>query len=375
MTKPNKQHCILNHDKPDVLWEINPKDLDKKCKKHDISIHDALFKKVEYAGDFLLTREFGGTCTKKSGCNTVKFNSMNKGDNFSVKTKEGFCNFHTHPLSCYLGEGCIIGCPSGEDVRETIRFMLYGNVIHLIFTIEGIYTIQVNPNYIHILQNNNTFSNTERGLLVSLIETYFKSTHGFRNVEYNLQKSQKDRNPKSICTPNDWVTFANHFRLNNVISTSNKCTKNISCAGIPNYETAHARNITLKEYMKEYEMDCYSMTSSGDLRNSSNNNFKKVMESLKKHIKIFDQAEHKIKGWKRGQWFKAQFYENKFNGKPIIKHNKNLSVEWFQDMFKQIQRNPKLLSFPDKPIQFYFKDVSAPEGRSCVVKFKKKPTN
>ena len=367
------KHCILKTGEPDVLWEIDPKELNKKCKEHGISIHDALFKENEYVGDFLLKREFGRNCKKQSGCYTVKFNSMNEGDNFSVKTKEGFCNFHTHPLSCYLGEKCIIGCPSGEDIRETIRFMLYGNVIHLIFTIEGIYTIQVNPNYIDTLKDDK-ISIKERGCIVSLIETYFKSTHGFRNVEYNLQKSREERNPKSVCKPNDWVIFANNFNLKNMISKSNKCTKNISCAGIPDYETIHAQNIPLEDYLKKYEIDCYSMTSSGVLR-TIDFEPNEIMKILKNQINKFEKVHHKIKGWKPGQWFKAQFYENKFKGKKIMSENK-ISVSFFQKMFQEIQKNKKLLSFPDEPIKFYFKDVVAPEkNETCTVEFTKHKKN
>jgi len=366
-----KQQCTLKQN--DVQWEIQPSDLNDKCKDQGISIHQALFKNVEYAGDFLLQREeYGGTCTKKGGCNVVKFNSMNKGDNYSVKTKDGYCNFHTHPLSCYLGEKTIWGWPSGEDMRETIRFMLYGNVIHLIFTIEGVYTVQVNPNYISTLRSNK-ITNQERGLLVSLIETYFKSTHGFRNIEYNYKKCKKERDHKAICFPSDWVTFANNFRLNNIISQSNKCTKNLSCAGIPNYDTVSG-NITMEQYITDYEMDCYTMDPKGKIKNGRNKNYNTVLTSLKKHISAFNNTYHNIKGWKRGQWFKVSFYENKFDGKGMITGNKHLhTIEGMKRMLFEIKSNPKLLSFPSKPIRFTFKDVSTPNGGgSCVVGFKKK---
>lgn len=366
--KAKQQQCTLKQN--DVQWKIQPSDLNDKCREQEISIHDALFKDVEYAGDFLLQREeYGGTCTKKEGCNVVKFNSMNKGNNYSVKTKDGYCNFHTHPLSCYMGEKTIWGWPSGEDMRETIRFMMYGNVIHLIFTIEGIYTVQVNPNYISTLRSKK-LQNKERGLLVSLIETYFKSTHGFRNIEYNHKKCKKERNQRAICFPKDWVTFANNFRLNNIISQSNKCTKNLSCAGMPNYDTVSG-NITMEEYLENYEIDYYTMDPTGKIKNGTKKNSNTVMNSLKQHISVFDKTYHDIEGWERGQWFKVSFYENKFKGKGIITSYKSLhTVQGMEDMLNHIRKNPKSLSFPSKPIQFSFKDVST--LGSCVVGFRKK---
>ena len=51
----------------------------------------------------------------------------------SVQAPEGIANFHTHPISCYVGEGTVWGWPSGEDIRETFLFGMKGSVVHLVF--------------------------------------------------------------------------------------------------------------------------------------------------------------------------------------------------------------------------------------------------
>ena len=190
----------LNSSKK-IKWIIDTSEIYNLCRKQKINIHDALFKKVEYAGNFEMHQiSDRKKCTSLTNCtfdkvNRIKMGSMNKGSTSSVKTKHGYCNFHTHPIICYEGMGnpedaTIWGWPSGEDMREAIMFLTRGNIIHLIFTLEGIYAIQVNPYFVNILLNDKYFNDKKlgekrRGMVVSLIENYFKSTHGYRNVDYN----------------------------------------------------------------------------------------------------------------------------------------------------------------------------------------------
>jgi hypothetical protein len=47
-----------------------------------------------------------------------------KGDSDSVYTPNNVINFHTHPISAYNNGDTVWGWPSGEDIRETIKFAL-----------------------------------------------------------------------------------------------------------------------------------------------------------------------------------------------------------------------------------------------------------
>ena len=45
-----------------------------------------------------------------------------KGNSDSVYTPNHTINFHTHPISAYNNGNTVWGWPSGEDIRETIKF-------------------------------------------------------------------------------------------------------------------------------------------------------------------------------------------------------------------------------------------------------------
>jgi hypothetical protein len=71
--------------------------------------------------------------------------TRNEGDEGSVYTENNVINYHTHPIKAYQNADTAFGAPSGEDYRESVKFALAGNKAHLVFTVEGLYTIQVSP--------------------------------------------------------------------------------------------------------------------------------------------------------------------------------------------------------------------------------------
>jgi hypothetical protein len=150
--------------------------------------------------------------------NKVTNVDKNHGDAESVHTPNNVINYHTHPISAYRHGKTSYGWPSGEDFRETLKFALSGNKAHLVFTVEGLYTIQVNPCKIKKIKE--ILSDTNRGILVFLIEEYFKTTHNFRCIEEleNLARKHIDINPYSF------IELANTFDLGHILS-SNKKTK------------------------------------------------------------------------------------------------------------------------------------------------------
>lgn len=86
-------------------------------------INKELFKNYEISGVMNFNSE-----------NKIINISKNKGDSDSVYTPNNVINFHTHPISAYKQGETTWGWPSGEDIRETIKFALAGNKAHLVFT-------------------------------------------------------------------------------------------------------------------------------------------------------------------------------------------------------------------------------------------------
>jgi hypothetical protein len=144
-----------------------------------------------------------------------KITKFSNGDNDSVTTPNHVINFHTHPVNAYNEANTVWGWPSGEDIRETMKFALAGNRAHIVFTVEGIYTIQVNKCKMNKMKK--LLTDEERGVVVFLIEEYFKATHNFRGVsEVNgLSKKKEVINPYSYCD------LCNHFDMGNLITGKN----------------------------------------------------------------------------------------------------------------------------------------------------------
>jgi len=150
-------------------WTINPESIDK--------LYPLLYKKIEIGGKFTFPINKQGIVQKITSIN--KIHTMN-GSSDSVQAPEGIANFHTHPISCYVGENTVWGWPSGEDIRETLLFGMKGSVVHLVLAIEGVYSLQVNPcilsSFMHIE------SETEKILL-----EMFKSSKGIDIVKNSIK--------------------------------------------------------------------------------------------------------------------------------------------------------------------------------------------
>jgi hypothetical protein len=136
---------------------------------------------------------------------------INKGDSDSVYTPNNVINFHTHPVSAYNNADTVWGWPSGEDMRESIKFALAGNKAHLVFTVEGLYTIQVNP--CKLKKMKELLNSEDRGILIFMVEQYFKTTHNFRGVSEVNGLAKKN----IFITPYSFIHFANSFNLDNLI--------------------------------------------------------------------------------------------------------------------------------------------------------------
>ena len=298
-----------------------------------------LFKNYEYSGALNFSLDKITHLNKYIECKSIK--NLKRGDNASVHVTKGTINFHTHPQACYKDEQTNWGWPSGDDMRECIRFMFDGTICHLIFTLEGIYTIQVNPCILKYLKNEmGQFGKSEdyaRGIFISLIETYFKATHGHRCYIENLKLEQKG---KPICKPEDWVKFANNFRFSNLQKgRGNSCSKALNCDGFP---IENGRSMKLEDYLNNFQFEQWNYNKNGVAKMGKNDNhIDFIKKNFKKFEKLFDNACPSSYGnekWERGQIFNVKFYSNcfKFHGSNGFKS--------YDTWFNWIKRQPGSLS-------------------------------
>tara|TARA_B100001287_G_scaffold276633_1_gene288370 strand:+ start:1386 stop:2102 length:717 start_codon:yes stop_codon:yes gene_type:complete len=190
--------CTISRKK--VKWTLDP-EFTKQIKK---SLNT---DKVEKAGVLL----FEDSACKNGVCNktSTKF-KINKGNGASVYTPNGIINFHTHPKSAYRGENAFYGWPSGEDMSQCINFAKDGNLIHIVFTLEGAYIIKVNK----ILNKKNA----------KMLEKIFKTTHVFRSANQltqlkNFRKTFKGISGKT--TKDIWLNLANGLTLKKLYTLNN----------------------------------------------------------------------------------------------------------------------------------------------------------
>lgn len=420
-----------------VEWKIDPNILGGPgdTKK---TIFLSLFDQYEYAGRFTMHYEIQKECTfdtcELKPVQKSKIDKFNKGSATSVKTSDGYCNFHTHPFSCYKGEQTMWGWPSGEDMRECIGFMLRNNLFHLVFTLEGIYLIQVNPNFLSILlddeklgkliekpindkesKNKNEFLHADRvrGLIISLIESYFKATHGHRGIEYNLknrkeininEKNKYNSRHWGVCMPDDWVDFSNKFKLSNMNNlTHNQCSKHLPCNCFPDYETKIG-TIPLSQYLKDYGIDIYDMSSSGKICDVSivqkggkeqfeDTYYQIIQQNFTKIIDLFEgpsvsnNLRYGNETWNKGQWFNVQLFYNEFQCNSTIPEYTDF-LGWMQTcIIKEKQTNitlPHLVHefwatcnkkkagfrfSSEFPAKVFFKALKPPNGKkSCDIR-------
>ncbi len=167
-----------------VTWKIDPQDL--------VEVYPLLLLDYESSGKIQFHNQDN---TMKATAVTSK--SINKGEKDSVMTPMGLTTYHTHPNSCYETEKVIWGWPSGEDIAQTMLWALDGNLIHIVFSVEGPYIIEVNPCFIVFMKS---LDNEKRGALYHWIQEIGRATHELRTVAANRACAIK---------PEDWVDFVN----------------------------------------------------------------------------------------------------------------------------------------------------------------------
>ena len=252
--------------------------------------------------------------------------SKNKGDKDSVYTPNHVINFHTHPISAYNEGNTVWGWPSGEDIRETIKFALAGNKAHIVFTVEGLYVIQVNSCKIKKLKN--TLDSMERGILVFIIEEYFKCTHNFRCIDEIAKLKNK-------ITPESYIHYINNFDLERLIIKKNDTNNfgNIPGFGFPEIQNNKIKNTQLKEYLKNSDLSELMTINSfgketGSPKISITQLYKKIDEIYKKLgiSKCTNIWNNKPNSWFYVNFFPSEYYSsNMFLNKHKQLKNPNIN--------------------------------------------------
>ena len=278
----------------------------------------------------------------------LKFNDSGKhkvidkniGDAESVATPNHVINFHTHPINAYREADTVWGWPSGEDIRETLKFALSGNKGHMVFSVEGLYTIQVSS--CKLKKMKTLLSNEERGILIFLIEEYFKATHNFRCVDEINELCDKD----FIIAPESYCNYVNYFDLGSLLSTK-KCVHTTfekienKYSRLPNngflefgksLSTLPIKNYISKDSLK----DIYKISDSGkELGKVKVKNNSELLEVLKKINKklgikkcttVWNNKENK---WFYINFFPSDYYSKKeyYSKNKYINPSKNISVK------------------------------------------------
>jgi hypothetical protein len=330
-------------------------------------IYPKLYEKNEVAGIFYVNDR-----------DQITDVNINEGDEGSVYTPNNVINYHTHPINAYRNAKTAFGSPSGEDYRETLKFALAGNKAHIVFTVEGLYIIQVSPCKIKKIKE--LLDDEERGILIFLIEEYFKTTHAFRCVD-DLNKLQS----KNITiNPYSFADFANTFDIPNLLTVEEKVYKNhkdltisetghtgihskknrfylgglehthvfskIPNMGCPELDGKCIKTVPVAEYIDDYD-GLRSINEFGEEHDpSSKIKIKKMLEKLKMIEKDFESTPCNIEwnsnpnAWFFVNFFPTEYYVNtryRKGGKYIIPEENHPELRLKHEPFIRIFSNSK----------------------------------
>lgn len=187
-----------------------------------------------------------------------------RGDSDSVVTPMGIATYHTHPYDCYLTEKVIWGWPSGEDISQVLVWALGGNLIHVVFSAEGPYILEVNPCSVVFLKG---LTNVMRGALVHWIMKIGQATHELRSHEVNQKLVGAARGvrpvPPSVAglSPHDWVDFVNGLTVNNKDA---RCGL-ISCEDPTEFQNNRLVQTKISDYLQTLgPVEFYGITAEGE---------------------------------------------------------------------------------------------------------------
>lgn len=121
-------------------------------------------KDKEYAGLFLITgySVVEDKNRKPSVLATLKMpdKEIVRGQTLSVVPPVGLFNFHTHPIVTYTTNHLALNAPSASDLLAVPYIRLTDTVLHMVISVEGVYTVQLTPEFQRYIDYMNSFDQT-----------------------------------------------------------------------------------------------------------------------------------------------------------------------------------------------------------------------
>lgn len=178
-----------------------------------------------------LEREIGGSFDYKQDQFNVEINGFNSvsGEEANVYIPKSRYNFHTHPEICYNKSGCHSGWPSSDDMNVILS--TYDIHMHFVFTKEGIYSIQISPEIIPFIFNEDPI----------FIKKFYQTLKDvFLHLEKFRMLSHADYSQRNII--NLFLTFCNNLRILDLTSINEVLFKSFE------FDTITSKNEPIGEY-------------------------------------------------------------------------------------------------------------------------------
>lgn len=297
------------HNKKVVKWSID--------KKHIKQIYTHMYNKVEYGGEIELNFD------SKNSSSVVG----HSGKPSTVIVPSAVIIWHTHHINGYFTSKRLWGWPSGADMMCSMGLALRGLSCHAVFTVEGIYTIQVNPCVVTSLLNINKIIKKEdypnikvsdakwgnflRGFVLQTIGMYFDSTFIFAQSRILVNY------PHLMAT--DFVKFANMFTLSSVFNEKSLHIYTAAGYKLPSYDNGNLAAQSFVNYVSNYEPNTrtYEVNTKGYVHKLKlklkytdvlNNGGLKLLEKLS--LVLGHDCGTQMKAWHTTNMFKLQLFEN-----------------------------------------------------------------
>jgi hypothetical protein len=149
------------------------------------NLNDVLNKCVNEKTEYSGTLHFGDSISKHTKeYKSREIRNVQSGQQSSVSTVNALYNYHVHPRICYTKGGCIYGWLSGEDIRSCLEMALLGNRGHLVFALEGVYTLSIKSSFLDLFNNPDNIKPAHQQAVFDVIQDYFRSAHEYRTGEY-----------------------------------------------------------------------------------------------------------------------------------------------------------------------------------------------
>lgn len=152
------------------------------------------------------TNEWGGVLkTSKKSDNYLHVSEIIEGDSSNVMLPQGIINFHTHPRAIYNLYKAYIGWPSHIDMGLSYYNYYKKNKIHLVFGVEGIYSIQIHPD----MSNTNYSEDIQKTIVND-----FGKVLEYRNLDFveNVTVTPSNKN-KAILEERNLINIDNKISI------------------------------------------------------------------------------------------------------------------------------------------------------------------